>query len=71
MKCAACWAFAGIGVLETAYYLETGDLRSFSEQQLIDCAKDNGCIGGHMIHAYSYLKNYGLMDTEDYPYLAE
>ena len=37
-SCGACYAFSAIGALEGAYLAKTGELLSFSEQQLIDCS---------------------------------
>jgi cathepsin L len=42
-------AFAAVGTMEGAWFVATGAPRSFSEQQLIDCAWDqgpHGCDGG-------------------------
>jgi hypothetical protein len=42
-------AFAAVGTMEGAWYTATGEPRSFSEQQLIDCAwphGPHGCDGG-------------------------
>ena len=35
--CGACWAFAAVVALEAKYKQETGILRKFSEQELLDC----------------------------------
>lgn len=42
-------AFGAVGTMEAAWFTATGAPRSFSEQQLIDCAWSegpHGCDGG-------------------------
>ena len=36
-SCGSCWAFAAIGNLEGLYAIHKGNLRTFSEQMLVDC----------------------------------
>lgn len=64
--CGSCWAFAAVGALESAYFLKTGTLVRFSEQQLVDCDKmDQGCNGGLMNTAFTFIKNNSGLCRED------
>jgi hypothetical protein len=76
-QCGSCWSFSAIGALESAYYIETGILRDFSEQQLVDCdrlrygGKDHGCNGGLMENAFAWIgQNDGICSEQDYPYVS-
>lgn len=71
-SCASCWAFASAGVIEAQHFLKTGKLISFSEQNLVDCVKDNdACDGGHMTNAFEWIKdNKGVNLNDQYPYEA-
>jgi len=68
--CGSCWAFSTTGALEGRTFVETGDLVSLSEQNLIDCDYNNdGCAGGLQEVAFKFIKKEGGIDTEDkYPY---
>jgi hypothetical protein len=76
-QCGSCWSFSATGALEGAVFLQTGNLISFSEQQLVDCdtlkngGRDHGCNGGLMDNAFTWIgKNNGLCTEQDYPYIS-
>ena len=69
-QCGSCWAFSTTGSFEGAYQVATGNLVSFSEQNLVSCdTVDDGCSGGLMDNAFGWIKsNGGLCTEDDYPY---
>jgi len=74
-QCGSCWAFSTTGSLEGAHYVATGELLSFSEQQLVDCAGlkygNYACNGGLQESAYAYYEDGMKAELESvYPYFS-
>lgn len=77
-QCGSCWAFSAVGALEgqeksRAAFLsanETDQIVELSEQNLVDCVKDDaGCNGGSMDDAFRFINSEGGIDDElSYPY---
>jgi C1A family cysteine protease len=70
-QCGSCWAFSTTGAVEGAMFISTGQLQSYSEQQLVDCSQQNsGCNGGLMDYAFQYIETNPLALESAYPYTA-
>ena len=72
-QCGSCWTFSATGAIEGFYFINHGQLLSFSEQQIVDCddlGEDKGCHGGWHYSAIEYAGIYGLHTEKDYPYHA-
>jgi len=74
-QCGSCWAFSTTGAVEARYAIKTGQLNSLSEQELVDCAGDegnNGCRGGLMDYGFEYVQQEsGLCLENEFPYDAK
>jgi len=56
-QCGSCWAFSAVAAMEGLYFNHNNELKSFSEQQLVDCSKTGGnagCNGGLMDNAFTW-----------------
>jgi len=65
-SCAACWAFASIGALESGYLIENGESAggdpgpvSASEQVLVNCTPNSNCDLGYVVNALDFLVRRG------------
>jgi C1A family cysteine protease len=74
-QCGSCWSFSTTGSLEGAHMIKYGSLKSYSEQNFVDCdtrsngGTDMGCNGGLMDSAFSWAKkNGGVCEEAAYPY---
>ncbi|GAX81533.1 hypothetical protein CEUSTIGMA_g8961.t1 [Chlamydomonas eustigma] len=73
--CGSCWAFAATGTMTGTWFKATGQALSLSEQQIVDCAWDqgnNGCWGGNGGPAMEFVWSAGGAGLEDaYPYIGQ
>ena len=69
-SCGSCWAFTTVGAIEGAHFKTTGELLKFSEQQFVDCCKDQceGCHGGLQNIALQWAEEHDLCLESQYKY---
>ncbi|EAR95556.1 papain family cysteine protease (macronuclear) [Tetrahymena thermophila SB210] len=72
--CGSCSAFGTAGVLESFHYLRYNYMVKFSEQQLLDCARQagfdtHGCNGAFQQDYFKYAIKYGIVSAASYPYV--
>ncbi|KAL4464666.1 hypothetical protein ABPG74_011227 [Tetrahymena malaccensis] len=73
-QCGSCSTFGTAGVLESFNFLKNKQLIKFSEQQLLDCAKQAGfdtygCDGAWQKEYFKYAIKYGIVQGNSYPYV--
>lgn len=58
-QCGSCWAFSAIGTMEGAWFKQSGNLVSLSEQDIVDCVTGcDGCGGGWPYMAIDWVLNH-------------
>ena len=66
-KCASCWAFTAVTVLEGCYAVKHNVAPiKLSVQMLIDCVDGSTCAGGYTIMALKYVQSNGIVLTDKY-----
>lgn len=74
-RCGSCWSFATAAAFEGQYFLKHGQLPALSQQQLMDCSRNNGnnaCHGGTSRFAMDYVYSVGGMaSSAAYPYVGQ
>jgi len=71
-SCGSCWAFATIGTLESYINLYYNRLLNYnlSEQELVSCSTSNGCGGGSIENALTYIEQNGIVLESCFSYSA-
>ncbi|XP_063686286.1 uncharacterized protein LOC134820032 [Bolinopsis microptera] len=68
-SCGSCWIFSAFGALEGHYKTQGSILKSFSEQEGLNCIQWNGCNGGFMGDVFDWLKESNRVGAmKDLPY---
>jgi len=68
--CAGGWAFSATASVESAKLIFSNTNFNLSEKQLLDCAGvtvNNGCSGGYVNNALSYMLHTGISTYQRYP----
>ena len=68
--CGSCWAFGAIGSTElliNLYYNRHLNL-DLSEQDVVSCSGAGNCTGGEAGAALDYIRDFGIVDEECFPY---
>ncbi len=70
-SCGSCWAFAGIGQVESHMRIFDQRIEDLSEQAIIDCNPyDQSCDGGNAIGVYVTVRDSGAVLETCVPYQA-
>ncbi|XP_076918994.1 cysteine protease Amb a 11.0101-like [Bidens hawaiensis] len=75
-QCGSCFAFAAVGGIEGINAIRIGQLKSLSEQQVLDCdtleSRTSYCGGGIVCGVYQFVTEHGgIASDESYPYVGK
>ncbi|RKZ20921.1 hypothetical protein DRQ18_05370, partial [bacterium] len=72
-NCGSCWAFGAVGAFEAVLNINAGEPNpelDLSEQNLVSCAKSDGCNGWWIDSALAFIQQEGVCAEECFPYVA-
>ena len=70
-QCKSCYAFATVGTLEAytnLYYNRLIPDNDLSEQEIVSCSNNNGCISGSVDKSMLYIKQHGIVNEGCFTY---
>ena len=71
-RCNSCYVFSANAAVESHHLIKYGKEVLLSEQEIIDCDKQNyGCVGGQPSAVMKYIIENKISFEKDYPYLAK
>jgi len=67
--CGSCYTFSAVNAIESAIAIQDStEPVQLSNQQILDCSHQRGCIGGTMDDSFDYASKAGLCEYHHYPY---
>jgi C1A family cysteine protease len=73
-NCGSCYAFSSVAALETKIKIQSNNPAlniDLSEQEIVSCSPHtNGCNGGIVGYALSYIRDNGIVEESCFPYVS-